>query len=179
MTGYGKASAEFQGKKITAEVKSLNSKALDLSTRIASVYREKEMEVRAMLTQILERGKVEFCLWVEQLDHVNAGLINGELVSAYYCQMEEISQRYGIPAPADYWQTLMRMPDVLSRSETQQELSEEEWQVARDVVQNAIGQLMTFRQQEGEALQKKFEEKLDNIAALLAGIEPYASFNLV
>lgn len=173
MTGYGKASAEFQGKKITAEVKSLNSKALDLSTRIASVYREKEMEVRAMLTQSLERGKVEFCLWVEQLDHVNAGLINGELVSAYYCQMEEISQRYGIPAPADYWQTLMRMPDVLSRSETQQELSEEEWQVARDVVQKAIGQLMTFRQQEGEALQKKFEEKLDNIAALLAGIEPY------
>jgi uncharacterized protein (TIGR00255 family) len=67
----------------------------------------------------------------------------------------------------------MRMPDVLSRSETQQELSEEEWQVARNVVQNAIGQLMTFRQQEGEALQKKFEEKLDNIAALLAGIEPY------
>ncbi len=173
MTGYGKASAEFQGKKITAEVKSLNSKALDLSTRIASVYREKEMEVRAMLTQSLERGKVEFCLWVEQLDHVNAGLINGELVSAYYCQMEEISQKYGIPAPADYWQTLMRMPDVLSRSDMQQELSEEEWLVARDVVQNAIGQLMTFRRQEGEALQKKFEEKLDNIAALLAGIEPY------
>ena len=166
MTGYGKASAEFQGKKITAEVKSLNSKALDLSTRIASVYREKEMEVRAMLTQSLERGKVEFCLWVEQLDHVNAGLINGELVSAYYCQMEEISQRYGIPAPADYWQTLMRMPDVLSRSETQQELSEEEWQVARDVVQNAIGQLMTFRQQEGEALQKK---DLSGVMSSLSG----------
>ena len=173
MTGYGKASAEFQGKKITAEVKSLNSKALDLSTRIASVYREKEMDVRAMLTQSLERGKVEFCLWVEQLEHVNVGLINAELVSAYYCQMEEISKTYGIPAPADYWQTLMRMPDVLSRGETQQELSEEEWQVAREVVQDAIDRLMTFRRQEGDALQKKFEEKLDNIAALLASIEPY------
>jgi len=173
MTGYGKASAEFQGKKILAEVKSLNSKALDLTTRVTSIYREKEMEVRIMITQALERGKVEFNLWTEQQDQADASPINGELVEAYYHQMQDISKKYGIPEPDDYWPTLVRMPDVLSRGEVQQELSEEEWQVAHDVVQQAIDQLVAFRQQEGEALQKKFEEKLDNISALLASIEPY------
>ncbi|MBP3712100.1 MAG: YicC family protein [Bacteroidaceae bacterium] len=173
MTGYGKASAEFQGKKIIAEAKSLNSKALDLSTRIAPLYREKEMEVRAMVTQSLERGKVEFNLWIEQLEQVNACPINAELVAAYYRQMQEISSKYDIPEPDDYWHTIIRMPDVLSRNEAQQELSDEEWQVARRVVQQAIDGLMAFRRQEGEALQRKFEEKIDNIAALVASIEPY------
>ena len=173
MTGYGKASAEFQGKKITAEVKSLNSKALDLSTRIAPIYREKEMEVRAMVTQSLERGKVEFNLWIEQLEQADACPINAELVAAYYRQMQEISKKYDIPEPDDYWHTIIRMPEVLSRNEAQQDLSDEEWQVAQGVVQKAIDQLVAFRRQEGEALQHKFEEKLDNIAALLASIEPY------
>ena len=173
MTGYGKATAEFQGKKITAEIKSLNSKALDLSTRVSSIYREKEMEIRAMVTQSLERGKVELNLWIEQQDQANACPINGDLVAAYYRQMQEISAKYGIPEPDDYWHTIIRMPDVLSRNEAQQELSEEEWKVARGVVQSAVDQLVAFRRQEGEALQHKFEEKLDNIAALLASIDPY------
>ena len=173
MTGYGKASAEFQGKKIIAEVKSLNSKALDLSTRVAPIYREKEMEIRAMITQALERGKVEFSIWVEQTEQAEASPINAGLVAAYYRQMLDISKKYDIPEPDDYWHTLVRMPDVLSRNDTTQELSEEEWLVARDVVQQAIDRLVAFRRQEGDALQKKFEEKLDNIAALLASIEPY------
>ena len=173
MTGYGKASAEFQGKKIIAEVKSLNSKALDLSTRVAPIYREKEMEVRAMITQALERGKVEFSLWIEQLEQVDACPINGELAAAYYRQMLDISNKYDIPEPDDYWHTIIRMPDVLSRNEMSQELSEDEWIVARGVVQQSIDQLIAFRRQEGEALQHKFEEKLDNIATLLASIEPY------
>ena len=173
MTGYGKASAEFQGKKIIAEVKSLNSKALDLSTRVAPIYREKEMEIRAMITQALERGKVEFSIWVEQTEQAEASPINAGLVAAYYRQMLDISKKYDIPEPDDYWHTLVRMPDVLSRNDTTQELSEEEWLVARDVVQQAIDRLVAFRRQEGNALQKKFEEKIDNIAALLANIEPY------
>ena len=173
MTGYGKATAEFQGKKITAEIKSLNSKALDLSTRVSSIYREKEMEIRAMVTQSLERGKVELNLWIEQQDQANACPINGDLVAAYYRQMQEISAKYGIPEPDDYWHTIIRMPDVLSRNEAQQELSEEEWKVARGVVQSAVDQLVAFRRQEGEALQHKFEEKLDNIATLLASIDSY------
>jgi uncharacterized protein (TIGR00255 family) len=173
MTGYGKASAEFQGKKIIAEIKSLNSKALDLTSRVAPIYREKEMEMRAMITQALERGKVEFNLWVEQSSLAEACPINGELVAAYYRQMVDVSEKYDIPEPDDYWHTLIRMPDVLSRNDALQELSEEEWAVAREVVQKAIDQLVAFRRQEGEALQRKFEEKLDNITALLASIEPY------
>lgn len=173
MTGYGKASAEFRGKKIIAEVKSLNSKVLDLSVRLAPVYREKDMEVRAMVSQNLERGKAEFSLWVEQQSMAEACPVDADLLCAYYRQMKEISSRCGLPEPADWWQTLLRMPDVLSRGEVQQELTEEEWDVARGVVQQAIDRLMAFRRQEGEALQRKFEEKLDNIAELLAGIEPY------
>ena len=173
MTGYGKASAEFRGKKIIAEVKSLNSKVLDLSVRLAPVYREKDMEVRAMVSQSLERGKAEFSLWVEQQSMAEACPVDADLLCAYYRQMKEISSRCGLPEPADWWQTLLRMPDVLSRGEVQQELTEEEWDVARGVVQQAIDRLMAFRRQEGEALQRKFEEKLDNIAELLAGIEPY------
>ena len=178
MTGYGKASAEFQGKKITAEVKSLNSKALDLSTRVAPIYREKEMEVRTLITQALERGKVEFSLWIEQLEQADACPINGALAAAYYRQMLDISEKYDIPEPDDYWPAIIRMPDVLSRNEVSQELSEEEWVVARSVVQQAVDRLVAFRRQEGEALQKKFEEKLDNIAALLATIEPYEKLRI-
>ena len=172
MTGYGKASAEFQGKKINAEVKSLNSKALDLSTRLAPIYREKEMEVRALITQALERGKVEFNLWIEQTETQNAASINGELVANYHKQISEISEKYNIDQPEDIWTVLLRMPDVLSKTEVQ-ELTDEEWTVARGVVEKAIQQLVDFRKQEGQALQKKFEEKLDNISALLASIEPY------
>ena len=172
MTGYGKASAEFQGKKINAEVKSLNSKALDLSTRLAPIYREKEMEVRALIAQALERGKVEFNLWIEQTEAQNAASINGELVANYYKQITDIADKYNINEPEDIWTALLRMPDVLSKTEIQ-ELTEEEWAVAKGVVEKAIQQLVDFRKQEGLALQKKFEEKLDNIAALLASIEPF------
>ena len=172
MTGYGKASAEFQGKKINAEVKSLNSKALDLSTRLAPIYREKEMEVRALIAQALERGKVEFNLWIEQTEAQNAASINGELVANYYKQITDIAEKYDINEPEDIWTALLRMPDVLSKTEVQ-ELTEEEWAVAKGMVEKAIQQLVDFRKQEGMALQKKFEEKLDNIAALLASIEPF------
>ena len=172
MTGYGKASAEFQGKKINAEVKSLNSKALDLSTRLAPIYREKEMEVRALIAQTLERGKVEFNLWIEQPETQNAASINGELVANYYKQITDIAEKYDIDEPEDIWTVLLRMPDVLNKTDIQ-ELTEEEWAVAKSVVEKAIQQLTDFRKQEGMALQKKFEEKLDNIASLLASIESY------
>jgi len=178
MTGYGKASAEFQGKKINAEVKSLNSKALDLSTRLAPIYREKEMEVRALIAQALERGKVEFNLWIEQTETQNAASINGELVANYHQQITAIAGKYNIAAPEDIWTVLLRMPDVLSKTEVQ-ELTDEEWAVAKSVVEKAIQQLVDFRKQEGQALQKKFQEKLDNISALLASIEPFETSRTV
>ena len=172
MTGYGKASAEFQGKKITAEAKSLNSKALDLSTRIAPLYREKELELRAMIAQTLERGKVDFSLWIEQEDTAGATQLNGPLIESYRRQIRHICDVYSIPQPADWWATLLRMPDVTARPESQ-ELSDEEWAVVKQLTEDVIGQLMECRRQEGAALEKKFSEKLDNIESLLQSIEPY------
>ena len=172
MTGYGKAVATYGSKKIYAEVKSLNSKAIDLSTRIAPLYREKEMEIRTLIAQQLERGKIDFSLWIEEESTALATPINKALVESYYQQIKGISEATGIPEPADWYATLMRMPDVLSRTEVK-ELTDEEWAVARGVVVEAVEKLMDFRRQEGAALEKKFCEKLDNIAALLASIEPY------
>ena len=173
MTGYGKATTVFQDKKITAEIKSLNSKALDLSARIAPIYREKEMEVRSMIATALERGKVEFNLWIEKEETTNESPLNGQLLGTYYQQIKNICTEQNIPEPQDYWLTLMRMPDVMLRNEAQQELTEEEWNTAREAINQCLQQLVDFRKQEGAALQRKFEEKLSNIAQLMAEIEPY------
>ncbi len=173
MTGYGKTSVVFQGKKITAEIKSLNSKALDLTTRVAPMYREKEMEIRSMIATALERGKVEFSLWTEKDEAGGASPINGAVAEGYRKQIRHICGQYGMPEPTDWWTVLLRMPDVLTRDEAVAELTEEEWLVVRSAVESCVEQLMDFRRQEGHALQRKFEEKLDNIAALLQSIEPF------
>ena len=172
MTGYGKAIATYGTKKICAELKSLNSKAMDLSTRIAPLYREKEMEIRTLISQSLERGKVDFSLWIEEDSTTQATPINKGLVESYYTQIKSISEATGIPEPEDWFTTLLRMPDVLTRTEIK-ELSDEEWSVARGAVTEAIEKLLDFRRQEGAALEKKFNEKLDNITSLLASIAPY------
>lgn len=172
MTGYGKSVAEYKGKRITAEIRSLNSKALDLSTRVAPIYREREMEIRAMVSRRLERGKVDFSLWVEQDEAAEAARVNLPVALAYKNEIAEASQALGIAEPADWWPLLMRLPDVVEKA-PQQELTDEEWQVAAGAVEAAIDALVQFRQQEGEALQRKFQEKLDRIGQLLSGIEPY------
>ena len=172
MTGYGKADAEFQGKKIHVEIKSLNSKALDLTTRVAQLYREKEMEIRAMIQSSLERGKVEFSLWVEKGETVTAASINGNIVAAYAQQIKEISDTLGWNFPADPWSVIVRLPEI-TQSNAAETLSEEEWGVVRQAVQEAIDHLVAFRKQEGVALAAKFAEKLDNIAALMEQIVPF------
>ena len=172
MTGYGKTTVTYKEKKINVEIKSLNSKALDLSTRIAPLYREKEMEMRQMIAQALIRGKVDFNVWIEKEAGSDATPINAALVENYYHQINNISAKTGIPLPEDWFYTLLRMPDVLTKTETEV-LSEEEWAVVKGAVADAIGKLVVFRQQEGAALQAKFNEKIQNIATLLASIEPY------
>lgn len=172
MTGYGKAIAEHNGKKIHVEIKSLNSKALDLSTRIAPLYREKEMEIRTMAAGKLERGKVDLVLWVEKDENLTATPINGALLENYYQQIVQISETRHIPLPNDWFTTLLRLPDVMTRTEVE-ELSDEEWKTVRSAIESAIDMLMAFRRQEGEALQKKFMEKIENIGSLLKEIEAY------
>ena len=172
MTGYGKAVVAFNDKKINVEVKSLNSKQLDLQTRIAPLYREKEMEIRQKVASELIRGKVDFSIWIEKDALVDATPINAALVENYYLQMQAIADKTGIPMSADPMYTLLRMPDVMTKTE-QEVLTDEEWAAACQAIDEALGSLVEFRRQEGAALQKKFTEKIDNIAQLLAEIEPW------
>ena len=172
MTGYGKAVVAYKDKKINAEIKSLNSKQLDLTTRIAPLYREKEMDIRQQIAAVLERGKVEFSLWVEKDATIDPTPVNGQLIENYYQQLKTIAAKSGIPEPQDWMYTLTRMPDVLTRTDVEV-LTEEEWGAARQAVDHAIEALVSFRKQEGAALEQKFAEKIDNIERLLAEIEPY------
>ncbi|AWX06889.1 YicC/YloC family endoribonuclease [Prevotella intermedia] len=172
MTGYGKAVVTYKEKKISVEVKSLNSKNLDLSTRIAPLYREKEMEIRQTIAKRLERGKVDFSLWIEKDAALDATPINAKLVENYYRQIKNIAAQMGIPEPTDWFSTLLRMPDVTTKTEIEV-LDEAEWEAAKKAISEAIENLVDFRKQEGAALERKFHEKIDNIEALLKSIEPY------
>ena len=168
MTGYGKATAELTEKKINVEIKSLNSKAMDLSARI-----EKEMEIRNEISRTLERGKVDFSLWVEKKESAESATpINQALIEGYYKQIKDIADNLNIPVPVDWFQTLLRMPDVMTKTEIQ-ELTEEEWETVHVAIEEAIKHLVDFRKQEGAALEKKFREKIANISHLLESITPY------
>ena len=172
MTGYGNTVVAYKDKKIHVEIKSLNSKQLDLQTRIAPLYREKEMECRAMVAEALIRGKVDMSVWIEKESAVDATPVNAALVENYYHQLKDVAQKVGIPEPEDWIYTLTRMPDVLTKTDVET-LDEEEWVIVKGAVADALKSLVDFRKQEGAALQKKFTEKIDNIAQLLADIEPW------
>ena len=171
MTGFGKVTAELSSKKVTVEVKSLNSKQLDLSTRIPSIYREKEMEVRSLLLQNLERGKVEFNIYIESTDKSMVTQINASAMADYYRQIVEVSTQLGIALPNDLLSTLLRMPDVIKTDTA--EADEAEWNEVRGLVEQAIQHLIDFRVQEGVMLQRLFEQKIRNIAALLEQVSVY------
>ena len=173
MTGYGKAEAHCNGKKIHIEIKSLNSKALDLSARIAPLYREKEIEIRKYLAQALERGKVDFSIWVEKDADRQATPINPFVVSNYKQQIEAISKELAINAPTtNWWDIIVRLPELTTPVE-QEEVSQDEWNEAYRAIQQATQALIEFRKQEGQALYKMFTLKINNIEQLLSSIVPY------
>ena len=171
MTGYGKTVVAYKGKKINVEIKSLNSKQLDLTTRIAPLYREKEMEIRQMIAGQLQRGKVEFAIWIEKDAATEAAPVNTALMQSYLSQLQAFADDHKMQN-TDWMQILVRMPDVLTKTEVEV-LDEEEWLAARQGVSEAIQHLVDFRTQEGAALEKKFAEKIDNIERLMLSIEPY------
>ena len=175
MTGYGKADAEYNGKKIHVEIKSLNSKNLDLNTRIATAYREKEMELRKLIAAELLRGKVDFTVWCEKATESAGCTINAATVADYVQQIQTVSKQVpGLAAPvgAGLWEVLTRLPE-LTQSAPAEELSDDEWNVVADAVHRAIKALQDFRLQEGEALTQKFTHNIDRIEALFHSIEPF------
>ena len=173
MTGYGKADVTFGNKKIHVEIKSLNSKSLDLSTRITPLYREKEIEIRRFIADRLLRGKVDFTLWTERTGGQAASSLNADAVKGYVQQMQTISQSTGLPMPSDHlWEVLVRLPEVTQSAEAE-ELTDEEWEAARTAIAQALTHLTEFRAQEGAALSIKFTACIESIRSLLGQIEPY------
>ncbi len=173
MTGFGKSTSELPNKKICVEIKSLNSKQFDLNTRIPSIYREKEMEIRNNLLQNIERGKVDFSIYIENIGKNISSQINQNALENYYNQIKESAENLGIPIPSDWYTVLLRMPEVMKTEMT--ELDENEWEVAKKTIQDALAQFLSFRNQEGLVLQKLFEGKIANISLLLNEVEKYES----
>ena len=172
MTGYGKATAETGNRKVIVEIKSLNSKAMDISTKIIPAYRDKELDIRSRITAALERGKVDFSLYIDAAATSGAQAINTAVFNSYLKQIEAIAEETEYDVPDDIIATILRMPEVLSTNQ-QEEVSDEEWQAVSAAVDQAINALVDYRKAEGVALEKKFREKIANISALLASVEPY------
>lgn len=172
MTGYGKAETTFRGHKLICEIRSLNSKSMDLGVRLAPQLRAHELDIRTIVTQRLERGKVDLLITNEGVNELgNEGLtpINWAAAEEYARQYKE---RFG-DVPAEVMAAILRFPDVLKQQEDTSDLTEDEWKDVQALLNNAIDAFIAFRTQEGAALQAMFTEKLDGIAELLAQVEPF------
>lgn len=178
MTGFGKATAEIAHKKVTVEVKSLNSKQLDLMMKVCPQYREREMEFRQLVQREMQRGKVDLNVTVELQPSDEAPRVNVQVVKEYKKQVDAVCDElnmahpgYGSESSAMMLQLLLRMPDVISQQT--QVIEQEELNAVTQVVAEAVQKLVAFRQQEGESLYRVFTEKIANIRSLLASVEPY------
>jgi uncharacterized protein (TIGR00255 family) len=171
MTGFGKVTAELPNKKVTVEIKTLNSKQLDLTTRIPPAYKEMDMQIRSRLLAAIERGKVDFSIQTEYIGKDIPTQINQAALEAYFLQIKDVAAKLNIALPADWFQVLLRMPEVIKQDAT--EVDETEKEAVGRAIDQAIQQLQDFRSQEGEMLQKLFTRKIENIAAKLTEIEKY------
>jgi uncharacterized protein (TIGR00255 family) len=174
MTGYGKAETTFRGKKLICEIRSLNSKSMDLSVRLASQLRAHELDIRTIITQRLERGKVDLSIDV-QGDKVpstkDVTPVNWQAAKEYASQYK--AQMGVAEVPTEVMAAILRFPDVLKVQEDTSDLTDEEWSNVQAMLNKAIDAFIAFRSQEGLSLQNMFTEKLDGIADLLAQVEPF------
>jgi len=178
MTGYGKAEVEFGTKKIIAEIRSLNSKQLDLSVKLPSIYREVEMDIRAAVSQQLVRGKVDFQVMYEDSAESSAVPINTDVFASYYNQLVQLSGKHSIPLGNEpLLQTILRLPDVLKVQKD--ETSEEEWAAIRALTNKVLDQIVKFRIQEGGVLEKDIVMRVNLILGLLDKVEPFEKQRIV
>jgi len=171
MTGFGKAECKLKNKKITIEAKSLNSKQLDINTRFPGVYKEKDIELRKLISEKLIRGKVEFNLYAENLGTESNSKINSPIVEDYFRQYTEVSGKIGIPVNETAMSVIMRLPDTVKV--TIEELDENEWKQIAQSVNEALDNLIDFRVQEGKALAADIKNNIDAILHLLPQVEPF------
>ncbi len=171
MTGYGKSTAEIPNKKITVEIRSLNSKQFDLSVRIPFVYKEKEIILRNSLSRRLERGKIDLTITVEQLVKDVSSRIDHHVMAQYYEEIKDIAAELQIEEPKEWFLVLFRLPDVMKPDV--EEIGDEEWEAIEAAVDNAVDEVIAFRKQEGEMLGSVLREKIENIRLLLDKVAPY------
>lgn len=171
MTGYGKATLELPAKKIHVEIKSLNSKQLDINMRIPSAYKERDLDIRTILSQTVERGKVDFTLHIEYTDATASSGINQEAVKSYYEQIKEIAQNLQINMPTDCFSIILRLPETIKTEIV--ELDEKEWIAIKKTINKALEEFAAFRIQEGKMLEEIFQTKIKNIKELLIGVDKY------
>lgn len=171
MTGYGKAECILPDKKLTIEVRSLNSKQMDTNTRLPALYKEKELEIRQIITSELDRGKVECSLYYELTEDSGSGIINEAVVKSYYDQLYRISGELGLETSLELLNIVMRMPDTI-RSE-KPSLENEEWGIVKEGLHQALNQVNGFRHQEGEALSKDLRERVRVIIEKLAQLDQF------
>lgn len=170
MTGFGKSNGLFESKKVSVEIRSLNSKGLDLNLRIPTIYRELESELRKLLGEQLDRGKIDLGIYIESQSDLSNGLINKELATNFYQELKQLNESWG-EAPVDYLSMVLKMPEVLNQQTP--EISEEEKKFIMDLAANACLKLTQFREQEGRALHTDFSEK---IATIRKGIQDISVF---
>lgn len=171
MTGFGKAEVDFPGKKITIEIKSLNSKQLDINTRIPAAYREKDVEIRSKISQGIERGKVDFIITLDAIDKSVSSAINQTVVKNYYEEIRDLSENLNIALPSEWFSVILRLPEAIKTEIT--ELDEKEWEAVSKGVEKAMNSLSKFREQEGLMLENVFIVKIENINRLLKEIDQY------
>ncbi|WP_290391941.1 YicC/YloC family endoribonuclease [uncultured Duncaniella sp.] len=167
MTGFGKAVTEFPGKKITVEIKSLNSKQIDIAARVPSSLRAQELEMRNHIAALLERGKVDMTVYVENVAGDASVKLNAAALKAYKDDVEATAKAIGIPVPQDWYNVLMRFPDVM-KSETPAEADDKEIEGVLDALRRAAAQLMDYRRAEGEKLEVFFKKRIERLRELLA-----------
>lgn len=177
MTGFGKAIVETSGKNISVEIRSLNSKQTDINTRIPWVYKEKEIELRNILSRELERGKIDLFIFVDILEDQNVPVINKSVVKNYYRQLNDIAGELYIDSPDQLLPVIMRLPDTL-RTE-KEKLSEKEWKILQDLIKDAIGMIDDYRKEEGKAMETDIITRITNIQSFLDDIEPHEKQRIV
>jgi len=165
MTGYGKAVAEIPGKKISIEIKSLNSKSLDISTRLPWLYKEKEADIRAIINQKLDRGKIDFTINSDVIDNDIVPLFNKEVVKGYFNQLKGIADELGIDTNEQLLPVILKLPDAMKTEKP--DLSENEWLMVKTKIEEAIASLDLFRTEEGRSLEKDLKKSVTNILKLL------------
>lgn len=171
MTGYGKAIAETPQKKITIEIKSLNSKQLDLNTKLPWLYKEKEPEIRNLISQRLDRGKIDFSIFCDMLDDEVATVINKSAVRNYYNQFKEIAAELKINLDDQIFTAIMKLPDTLKSEK--QEMPEEEWQLVKNQIVESIEMLDQYRIEEGKSIMEDFKKCISRILSLLETVQKF------